>query len=85
MLKKYSEHKLNKLGGTDPHTPEEAKIYKKVDLVTLPEDVKGTNCFNCRFVKNGFCENKQVLQKVTDRNCCALWDNKDAYRKWVNE
>lgn len=82
--------KKNYLGGMDPKTPDQIKIFKKVDLLTLPEKVSGTNCFNCGYIKKdksdiGFCTNEQVKQHVTDRNCCALWSREDAYRSWKKD
>jgi hypothetical protein len=76
----------NELGGLIPDKSEKERA-KKADLITLPEDVKGTNCSNCKFVKIldkekglGYCEHPEVDQHVTARMCCALWDNKKAER-----
>lgn len=57
---------------------------KKVDLITLPTGVKGTNCGNCKFINadKNFCENTKVLQEVNNRNCCALWDAEGTKRAW---
>ena len=75
----------NKLGGIDPTDKHLLERAKKADLVTLPPSVKGTNCYNCKFIDNkrkeiGFCRHPKVLLNVTERMCCALWDNKFTYR-----
>src|SRR6185437_1927586 len=76
----------NKIGGFDPDTGEQTHIFKRADLITLPEDVKGTNCGNCRFARKvgnlGFCTHEKVHQWVTPRMCCAFWDNPGARRIW---
>ncbi len=66
---------------------EELKRAEKADLVTLPDNVKGTNCGNCMYVNSDTfqCMNKDVDQKVTDRMCCALWDAVGTGRKWKQD
>jgi hypothetical protein len=79
--------KTNSQGGFDPIS-NEIPVFKKADLITLPENVEGTNCFNCEYVKKmkdgktGFCENEAVKQWVNERMCCAYWDNHDVKRLW---
>lgn len=77
--------KTNSQGGFDP-TSKEIPVFKKADLITLPEDVKGTNCFNCEYVRKdgdtGFCVNENVKQWVNKRMCCAFWSNHDVHRLW---
>lgn len=82
--------KKNTDGGFDPQTPQQLKVFKKVDLITLPVD--GTNCGNCMFMKTinkdgvGFCTHKDVKEWVTKKMCCALWSHTDVKRQWkVNE
>lgn len=64
---------------------------KKADLVTLPEDVKGTNCYNCRWISKdkkaygAMCVNKKVKQYVNARMCCALWDARGVYRPFEKD
>jgi hypothetical protein len=76
--------KKNSQGGVVPQDLESAK---KVDLITLPEDVPGTNCFNCKWIEKkgdvGHCKHPKVDQMVNDRNCCSLWDNSGVERPWV--
>ncbi len=84
-----TDEKLNTIGGYD-YPKGEQPIAKKVDLITLPESVEGTNCFNCLYIKNddnkkGFCTHKDIRLNVTKRMCCALWDNKGALRSWEKE
>lgn len=64
-------------------------IAKEVDLITLPKDVAGTNCGNCSFARamdkstgRYQCVNPKINLPVTDRMCCALWDNQGAVRQW---
>lgn len=70
--------RINKLGGIDSKLAQEVKRAKEVDLITLPKDVKGTNCGNCKWYKQvtpkvSYCENTRVKQNVNDRMCCVLW------------
>lgn len=76
----------NSQGGFDPQ-PKEVNVFKKADLITLPEGVEGTNCFNCMYIRNkkediGFCGNLDVKQWVNNRMCCKWWDNKGVKRDW---
>lgn len=73
----------NNQGGINPQTQEELSRAKQVDLITLPLSVKGTNCGNCKWFKEGFCTNPKVNQVVNDRMCCAVWDNKEVQRPWL--
>jgi hypothetical protein len=76
----------NAEGGFDPQTQQQLKVFKKVDLITLP--VEGTNCGNCMFIKNvdkngvGFCTHKDVQEWVTKKMCCALWSHPQVKRQW---
>jgi hypothetical protein len=78
---------INKKGGIDPKTPEETHRAKEADLITLPQEIRGTNCFNCRFIRQmngqaGFCVHPKVQQSVNGRMCCALWDRDGSIRPW---
>lgn len=58
---------------------------KGADLVTLPDDVEGTNCANCLWVQGDECTNPKVAQSLPDgaaRMCCALWDAPGVKRAW---
>lgn len=55
---------------------------KRVDLITLPEGITGTNCFNCKYIKDSYCVHPEVDQPVTERMCCALWDAEGTKRAW---
>jgi hypothetical protein len=59
---------------------------KRVDLITLPASVEGTNCGNCEYVEGTgdvlYCRHPEVRQNVTRRMCCALWDHPRAERAW---
>ena len=71
------EAKVDEQGGLIPTDKEKAKA---ADLITLPEGVTGTNCQNCKFIKNGYCTHPKVRMPVNDRNCCALWDAEGTLR-----
>ncbi len=80
---------MNRKGGVDYTDNASNKRAKEADLVTLPKEVEGTNCANCRFVTvldakagTGYCNHPKVKLNVTKRMCCAFWDNKDASRSW---
>jgi hypothetical protein len=57
------------------------------DLITLPENIEGTNCGNCKFFdsKTKMCMNTEVNQKVTARMCCKYWDAEGVKREWEEE
>lgn len=55
---------------------------EKADLLTLPKNVPGTNCGNCRFFSDGYCGHKEVDQPVTERMCCSFWDSEGCLRAW---
>lgn len=64
--------KLNEQGGTTPPDKDKMKLAKTADLVTLPGKAKPTIVM--------WCQNKKVDQAISDRMCCAYWDNPGAYR-----
>ena len=57
---------------------------KSVDLVTLPSDVVGANCGNCKFFdsERKYCNHEKVDQAVSANMCCAEWDHEGAIREW---
>lgn len=71
---------FNENGGVVPEERSARNRARNVDLVTLPVQIAGTNCGNCRFVAGtadpgvGYCAHPKVRQLVTARMCCALWD-----------
>ncbi len=62
--------------------PQDMKKAKHVDLITLPPDIKGTNCGNCKFMENNFCVHKEIQMPVNARMCCKYWDNEEVERPW---
>lgn len=61
---------------------------RKVDLVTLPNDIPGTCCDNCRFVASGkdWCDHPDVAQALPSGRkhmCCDLWDRPGVERAWT--
>lgn len=78
--------KENKLGGINELDKPALERAKKADLVTLPNDVEGTNCYNCKWISKykeeykRMCTHPYVRQYVNERMCCAFWDNSGCYR-----
>jgi len=70
-------------GEKDEELPE-LKRAQKYDLITLPDEVIGTNCGNCKFFnfENFNCNNQKIAQRVGVRMCCNLWDAEGVKRKW---
>ncbi len=67
---------LNEQGGIDPKSDEEMQRAQKADLITLPGGSKAD-------AKNKkMCYNEKVKMFVTERMCCAYWDNKAVRRPW---
>ena len=64
---------INSEGGYDYNGIEEDRA-KRVALITIPKDIAGTNCSNCIFFKDGFCDHEEVLLPVNNRMCCTYWD-----------
>lgn len=64
---------INNEGGYD-YTGKELKTADRVGLITLPKDIKGTNCSNCSFFKDNFCNRKNILLPVNSRMCCSFWE-----------
>lgn len=81
------EPSLNQEGGLDPQNAKDMAKSKKVDLITLPMNVLGTNCGNCKFIneEKNFCTHDDVQLPVTERMCCALWDNEGVKRPWKKD
>lgn len=81
----------NDLGGVNDMDKSALERAKKSDLVTLPSNVQGTNCYNCRWIGSpkkaygAMCKNPKVQQYVNARMCCALWDAKGVYRPFKQE
>ena len=78
---------FNELGGVLAEDKEQIERAKEADLITLPKVIKGTNCFNCRFIRNiktalGFCSHPKVKQPVNERMCCIFWSNPGEYRQF---
>jgi hypothetical protein len=76
--------KTDQAGGV---VPQDIAKAKEADLITLPADVTGTNCGNCKYVTlgqdgTGMCKHPEVKQAVNNRNCCAYWDNAAVKRPW---
>lgn len=76
----------NSLGGVNDMNEPALERARNTDLVTLPQAVRGTNCYNCKWISDARqpghakCHNKLVDQDVNGRMCCVLWSAKGEYR-----
>lgn len=83
--------KENKLGGINETDNPALERARKVDLITLPKGVKGTNCYNCQWIasyknpNDAICTHPKVRQYVNERMCCILWSGKGEYRPFKRD
>ena len=68
---------LNENGGIKPYSANYKKMSKEVDLVTLPG--KGTASIKT------ICEHEKIMDWVTERMCCALWDGEGTKREYEGD
>lgn len=70
---------LNGEGGIDPKDDSEMDRAERADLITLPggtgDDAKSKR----------MCMHPEVRMYVTERMCCAYWDNEDVKRPWIGK
>jgi hypothetical protein len=76
---------INKLGGVSDDDGKSLERAKESDLITLPKNVTGTNCYNCKFIGDkdenaGYCKHPKVKQYVNERMCCIRWSHSGEYR-----
>ncbi len=71
-VKPVDKSELNENGGLKPTSKAYVEMAKRVDLISLPG--KAT------VKEKAFCDYEKVHDFVTERMCCAYWDNKDAKR-----
>lgn len=69
------EYDYNKKGGLN-YYGEARKVADRCAMITLPEKIEGTNCGNCIFFKDNFCDHKEILLPVNSRMCCTYWNDK---------
>ena len=72
--KEVKPDSFNKQGGVDAPDAKHLAMAKRADLITLPGTAKPKMCRVCAHTK--------VAMPVTDRMCCAFWDNPGAYREF---
>ncbi len=85
MPNENEELHRNSQGGINDRNKAALERAQSVDLITLPKNISGTNCFNCKWIREkksdkGYCYNKRVKQYVNGRMCCVLWSNQGEYR-----
>lgn len=73
-VRPVGKDELNENGGIKPYNDSYAKMAKEVDLITLPG--KGTA------TEKTICEHEKVMDWVTERMCCALWDGEGTKREY---
>lgn len=66
-------------GGIVLSEPEQLNNAKKAVLITMPKDTTGTNCGNCKFFSNQFCNHQLMKLAVNERQCCNYWDKEGTY------
>lgn len=65
---------LNKFGGITPASETDMKNAKDADVITMP---------GAKFPKEKhMCSNPHVMQWVTERMCCNLWDHPGVIRNF---
>jgi hypothetical protein len=71
---KVTKADLNKFGGITPITPTDKKNAKAADVITMPGEKFPT--------KKYMCNNEHVMQWVTERMCCNLWEHPGLIRNF---
>lgn len=77
LVRPVSKDEVNENGGLKAPSKEYLKMSKEVDLATLPG--KAT------VAEKGFCDHKKVMEWVTERMCCALWDGEGTKREFKGD
>lgn len=72
--KDVKDAKLDEQGGTIPPDDKKKELAKKADLITMPGKAEP------KAIK--WCKHKEVDQPISDRMCCAFWNNPGAHRSY---
>jgi len=80
----------NNNGGLEDLDKDALSRAKHADLITFTQDIPGTNCFNCQWIRDksqeaGYCSNKEIRQYVNGRMCCNYWNKPGTLRAWENK
>ena len=76
-------------GGVIQTNRQAERRSRDADLLTLPTNIPGTNCANCKFITDvqnagpvhvGYCVHPKLQMYVTNRQCCSYWDAIGALR-----
>jgi hypothetical protein len=71
-VKPVDKSELNENGGLKPTSDAYVAMAKHADLISLPGKAS--------VKEKAFCNHEDIQDFVTERMCCAYWDNKDAER-----
>jgi hypothetical protein len=71
---KVTRKDLNKFGGISPVSETDKKNAKAADVITMPGEKFPT--------EKHMCSNPDVMQWVTERMCCNLWDHPGIIRNF---
>jgi len=66
-------------GGIVLSEPQQLDNAKKAVLISMPQSIQGTNCSNCKFFSNQFCNHPQMKLPVNSRQCCNYWNAEGTY------
>lgn len=77
LVRPVSKDEVNENGGLKAPSKEYLKMSKEVDLATLPGKATVT--------EKGFCDHDKVMEWVTERMCCALWDGEGTKREFKGD
>ncbi len=77
--------KVNKFKGINDMNEQAMDRATSSHLVTLPTEIDGANCFNCRNLilgdkTKGFCSHPLIKQFVNERMHCMFWDNRKSLK-----
>ena len=76
-VRPVGKDELNENGGIKPYSKNYVKMSKEVDLVTLPGKATVS--------EKAICEHKKIMDWVTERMCCALWDGEGTKREYKGQ
>jgi len=82
LFNRFSQRDSNKMdpnGGIVLTDSAQIDNAQKAVLITMPQSIQGTNCGNCKFFSNNFCNHAQMQLQVNERQCCNYWNSAGTY------